>query len=502
MGAGIPLPALHVEAPPQPDTLGNFSKLLAIKQQQAMAPLQQQQAQQQVQAGGIDLQQKQLQMKAQQTLQSIGPQHITRDSQGRPTGYDYDGLMNDATSKGIPPAMLAPIQEMHKKAVDTVLAQTNADKGRIENQVSVNKQAYEQMEGIKALTDPAQRQQAWEQFGQWAQKNGMDTSQAPPQAPDNDTLTAREAVLGMHGQALADAKELAQAKEATARTREAEVNTQKTQQEMALGTGPMAESKYRNILMNEKLGRPVSAEDSAWKQAYEKQKTLVPTANINLQAGLLNDQAKQMAADMYKQTGQLPAGMRSPAMSAGVMNEAAKGGPVNVAANKATYHADSTSLANLQKQFDSVTAFERTAGKNLDLFLQTAKPVLDAGSPLLNKPLRSMSDAMMGSPEMSAFKAARTTALTEIAKVLNNPQGAGVLSDSARHEVEQLVGPDATLKQIYAAANVLKQDMANRHQSYQQQITEIKGRQGTQPQNGGAQSDSSDPFAAFGGKKH
>ena len=85
----------------------------------------------------------------------------------------------------------------------------------------------------------------------------------------------------------------------------------------------------------------------------------------------------------------------------------------------------------------------------------------------------------LGSADQAAFETARTTALTEIAKVLSSAQaGSGVLSDSARHEVEGLIKPDATLAQITAAANILKTDMANRHDSYATQIKDIQQRIG------------------------
>ena len=230
-------------------------------------------------------------------------------------------------------------------------------------------------------------------------------------------------------------------------------------------------------------------------------------ARLQQQAALLNPAAAQMAAQMYAQTGQLPAGMRSPGMSAGILNTAAGSNPSvvpNIAGNKAAYQANTQSLDSLQKNFDQVTAFENTAGKNLDLFLKTAKPVLDSGSPWINRPLRAVDSGALGSADLAAFNTARQTAVTEIAKVLNSSNASGVLSDSARHEVEGLIGPSATLKQIYSAANILRQDMANRHQAYQQQIGEIRGRISGQPGQQGGPSGTTptggDFFSQFGGR--
>jgi hypothetical protein len=243
----------------------------------------------------------------------------------------------------------------------------------------------------------------------------------------------------------------------------------------------MMEAKYVQLAQKKAAGQPIAPDDAAFMRGYEKYKTLVPTANINLQAGLLNDQAKQMAAQYYQQTGQLPAGMRSPAMSAGILNTAAGAPgapPPNIAANKQAYAANTQSLNALQKNFDTVTAFENTAGKNLQTFLNQASKVIDSGSPWVNKPLRAIDASALGSEDQAAFNTARATALTEIAKVLSSSNASGVLSDSARGEVSGLIGQDASLKQIVAAANILQRDMENRRQSYQEQIDAVKGRTG------------------------
>jgi len=252
----------------------------------------------------------------------------------------------------------------------------------------------------------------------------------------------------------------------------------------------MMQAKYVALAQKQASGQPLAPEDEAFMRGVEKYKSIVPTANINLQAGLLTPGAKQMLAQNLATTGQLPQGMgRSPGMISQVLNTAAgaPGGAPNLAASKQTYQANTGSLESLQKNFDQVTAFENTAGKNLDTFLGQAKKVIDSGSPWINTPLRAVDAGALGSGDQAAFNAARATALTEIAKVLNSSNASGVLSDSARQEVSQLIGPNATLKQIVAASNILKRDMENRRQSYQDQIDAVKGRTSgaTQPNAGG-----------------
>lgn len=223
-------------------------------------------------------------------------------------------------------------------------------------------------------------------------------------------------------------------------------------------------------------------------QGYAKWKaTLAPQAQVvvsNAAAGGLKDDALDNAAEKYWSQGVLPAGGRGPAVMAQnqkIMNRAAElHSGQSIVEGSAAFKANQASLVSLQKNVDQVDGFEKTAGKNLDVFLNQAKKVVDSGIPLINQPVRSVVGNMGGTDQI-AFNTARTTALTEIAKVLSSSNASGVLSDSARHEVEGLIGKDATLAQIYSAAGILKQDMANRHQSYQDQIDDIKSRMPNKP---------------------
>ncbi len=197
----------------------------------------------------------------------------------------------------------------------------------------------------------------------------------------------------------------------------------------------------------------------------------------------LTPAAKTKMAEMFAQTGVLPSfgmGKAAGKMKSEIINEAATRFPqVDFATAKAAFQSNQASLTNLRKQQDSIESFENTAGKNLDQFLETAKGVVDSGSPFINKPLRSIGGGVLGSADQKAFDVARQVAVTEIAKVLNNPNGSAALSDSARKEVQDLIGPNATLKQIYQASNILRTDMKNRRESGKEQIKAIEDRIGT-----------------------
>lgn len=149
---------------------------------------------------------------------------------------------------------------------------------------------------------------------------------------------------------------------------------------------------------------------------------------------------------------------------------------VDLAGAKAGYGADTGSLKQLQAQADRVDAFEKTAIANLDQAVAAAKKVVDVGSPWFNKPLRTVQQGLAGSADMQRYITARQVAVQEVAKVLSGAMGNTGVSDSARHEVEKLLGADASMEQILAATEVLKVDMAKRKEAMGEQLRDIRSR--------------------------
>jgi len=215
--------------------------------------------------------------------------------------------------------------------------------------------------------------------------------------------------------------------------------------------------------------------------AWKARQSPVAMVMGNQLGGQQNADALDFAADNYRKSGQMPPGLyRSPGTITAIISRAAQmdqeQGGSGVATNKAMLHANSTSLASLQKNYDQVQAFEQTAEKNMDLLQQTAQKIPDLGSRWANVPVRMINSNMLGTANMAAFKTALATAQTEAAKVLNSSNATGVLSDSSRHELQEIVDGNMPLPAMVASLNTLKQDMSNRTQAYQAQISDIQGR--------------------------
>lgn len=218
--------------------------------------------------------------------------------------------------------------------------------------------------------------------------------------------------------------------------------------------------------------------DAAGADVSARVKPTPPASTVINAANMPSADALTMAAKRYLATGDLPAmgmGAAGVASRIAVMNEAAKIDPTAaLAANKATFAADSANLKKLQTTEGTLSAFENTAGKNLDQFLTLAAKIPDTGVPWVNQPVRTVNDKALGSADQAAFNAARDVALREIARVTNDPKLSGVLSDAARKEVSALSPSSATFAQIKAVAKVLKQDMANVHGGINEQIDTVK----------------------------
>lgn len=193
----------------------------------------------------------------------------------------------------------------------------------------------------------------------------------------------------------------------------------------------------------------------------------------------LTTEAIGMLGQMFAMTGVLPSmGMGAKADRELVFNEAAnnlKESGTDLASQQAAYKANQTALTKQVTMQAAINSFEATAKENLNRALDTAKKIVDSGSPLLNQPLRLIDEKVLGSNELAAFRTARQVAINEVAKITSNPNLTGTLSDSARHEVESLVSEDATLGQIYAAADILVKDMDSRKQNTDATVEALKG---------------------------
>lgn len=236
----------------------------------------------------------------------------------------------------------------------------------------------------------------------------------------------------------------------------------------------------QNTAANQELQRQQAATTQAERGRHNKATENIMSGGGLAAGGPLTPETTDMLAQRFLSTGQLPPGSRGPAgiaQNRAIMNRAQQIDPnATLAANAASTKADTASLAKFQTNYDQVNAFENTALKNLDLVQKSGAKIPDLSARFANVPVRMISSKMIGTPEMATFRTNLLTAQTEAAKVLNSANASGVLSDSARHEAQEILDGNLPYPAMVASINALKQDMGNRKQSYQEQLGEIKNR--------------------------
>lgn len=495
---GFTLPHLNTDYAPQGGgPLDQYGKMLSI--QQLLGQQKTQQLQQT--ALGQENQQRDLAIKDEQTLRSSSKDIDWTQPDA------FDKLIKTGQKNGVSPQRLSEMS-IKRAQYQEQLAKTDTETLKADSERS--NQLLGHIDAIKKSSPEQRATVAQSQAAQILQNNLAKDPQSQQMlqavangqhVPTDDELSTFENGLTDHKSQVAEAvkEREVKAQELTAQSRATAADTQAKEFAAKMPGGPLQAEGLTQ--QNAWLARPENknkdaADFLAWKA---KQSPAAITMQNMLPAGDALDQA----AEKYSQTGQLPAGFnRSPQTTASIIKRSAELHPNQVlAANSAEYKANQSSLTSLQKNFDSVSAFENTAIKNLDQVALTGSKIPDLGARFANVPVRKITADMIGTPEMAQFRTALLTAQTEAAKVLGSANASGVLSDSARHEAQEVLDGNLPFPAMMATINQLKTDFGNRHQSYATQIADIKQRL-----SGGQQENNPQPpaekhpfFSQFGG---
>lgn len=136
--------------------------------------------------------------------------------------------------------------------------------------------------------------------------------------------------------------------------------------------------------------------------------------------------------------------------------------------------AEAGAASALQKTFETTEAFSEKAVADLGNLNAVMSKIPDSNIPVVNWFTRGLA-RQTGDTDMSAFDTYRRSVATEFARIISSING-GVLTDSARHEVDILVNPNASVAQIQSSINALKAEAANRHAAYSDRLDDIYSR--------------------------
>ncbi len=446
MGANIPLPALSLQQHEAPNVLQQLGQIQSLRGQQ-----------QQQQIQGVQLQQQQQQLKDQQAMTAAMQNWDGKDGQD---------LIKGAIGKGASATAIVGLQShiLQQKEMYSKIAADDATTGakNLDTYKGKSDAIAGAVNGLKSLPDdqlgPAiqQKVQELQQSGilspQEAQKAAaVGQMQDPKQMRD-----ALDSIAKLHtfqSQQMEKALKDAQEKEALSRSHEADVNANKTEQEMKMGgTGAMADSRYRFVQQKMAQKQPVSPDDAAFVNAYEKQKTLNPVATFNLQNGGLGAQGgKPSALAQGVASGQMKWNdVISPRTPMSVKEQFA----AEVRAIKPDFNSGDFAVEQKVKQsFTSGTYSQQlnainTARQHMQTFKDMANALDNGSSQALNS-VKNAWNTQFGSDAPTNFTIAKDAFSGEIGKAL---AGAGV-TQGDRNKVEEAIKASESPKQLLGAAN-------------------------------------------------
>lgn len=129
-------------------------------------------------------------------------------------------------------------------------------------------------------------------------------------------------------------------------------------------------------------------------------------------------------------------------------------------------------LGTMTKNAASIEAFSQLANKNIALLQAEMKKLPDTGAKFLNTPVRSLV-GQFGSG-VAGFTAALLPVQSELARVLNSANASGVLTNEARAEIQQAIGPNMTVAGLQSALGVFQKEMANRKETNEAAVKDLQ----------------------------
>lgn len=499
--SSIPLPALDVRPPAQQENpLDQYARIMQIKN----AGLQQQAQQQQIQTGALQLQQEQQSQKDQMSFRAAMADPSMR---GKSIGDIADSL---ASKGSLSPATYTQLKKTDVEQRQAVATLNDTD---LKNAQAAHAQTQTLYNNVMNMSD-GDLAQNWPSIAQ--QYDAIPGNQKMPMNPSQpltkDQLKQFGPLISMQeGYLSAEAEK--RTKQATidkdsAQAAQANAAAAKDTAEVQNVTGPFADSKYRNIDMAMRLGRPVTADDKAFKTAYEDQKKIVPVATFNLQnAGATtpgpNGQPSALATAVAN--GQMKWGdVISPRTPMSVKQQfAAEVQKINPQFDTSTYGLETKAAekATSGTWADTRLAYN-TALDHSQLLIQAAKALQNGDVQALNS-LKNKFGTEFGSTGPITFNAIANAYNHEVTSVVAK----GHMTDKEVETGGASLPSNASMPQIMSVVGAYNSLMSSKRNELDKLIKASAGGKANGVLNTNSDSDSqpkpgSDPFAAFGGKSH
>jgi len=468
------------------------------EQEQAMAPLQQQQAQQQIEA-----QKRQF--------------------------ADQDALTKALAQYDPAKHTLADVPKLITQNGGSGQAALTAQSGLIQqrrNLASLSDEEFTKQQKIADLTagfhdqvtkaKPAEKQNVYAQGLQQLGRAGADVSNEPLQYPGDDVFAQHLPFVRLHSAIVAEAekdRELA-TKEQEEQNKEwkdfpalgVALNTQTGETKSVAGAGAimppaMMEAKYVALQQKKNAGQALSKDDAAWSQAYEHMKTLVPVANFNLQnAGAAADaggnpsQIAQMLAANKMKWGEAVSPRTPQSVKNAIMAQVFKINP-DYDTSEFGLEQDAAKKARSGAWADTRLAYN-TALDHADQLEKAAKALRNTDSRTLNS-MKNFFKTEFGSPDVPTFGAIANAYNHEVTSVVSK----GHITDAEVQTGHAVMPDNAGPDQILGVTAAFKNLMTSKRDELDKIIKAGAGGKANAILKTNAGDDANDPFAKFGGKK-
>lgn len=161
--------------------------------------------------------------------------------------------------------------------------------------------------------------------------------------------------------------------------------------------------------------------------------------------------------------------------------------PVELATKGPENKTKFTALGAIEKDLAAIGPFHDMLNTNAKIAIQLADRIASdrTGSQWLNKPLTWLQANAADNPDIAEYLFQMQTVKTEGARILNNPRLVGQLTDSARHEMGDVVNGNMPFGQTRRVLTRMMSDGDNRVNALAAQrdktIQEIRGSAGTMP---------------------
>jgi hypothetical protein len=156
------------------------------------------------------------------------------------------------------------------------------------------------------------------------------------------------------------------------------------------------------------------------------------------------------------------------------MGADAEASGTSVADVKAGYKADTAALTANTKALAAIEPFKKMLDTNIDIAKNLSKKVISTNSAYANKSLNWIKQNAGDNPDTAEFLAQMRFVETEAARVLNNPNLTGQLTDSARREMESVVSGNLPINSLDRVLARIKSDGDNRVKSLEDENKKLR----------------------------